>query len=149
MARDRPRNDTWATRSIRLPEDVTLDLFDNPYQSAYRFLHKSGEYHRIADSENTKEALPVTVGNWPEALLYASQNDAAYIVNFKEKRVYWRCSTVRGAPIWMPTAPIPHAVIEDVNGNPTPYEPMPDGLPPPRRPQLSGAQKRKRVRGLS
>lgn len=141
---DRQPAHTWVTRSIRLPEDVTLDLYTNPYRAAYAFLHKSGEYLRVGT--NARNAVPVIEGTWPAALLYAIQNDAAYIVNFKEKRVFFRIDHPGRAPVWMPAAPILHLSIEKFNhAEAVPYEPFADGTQPKRK-HASGASKRKRER---
>lgn len=141
----RERNEVWVTRVIRLPQDVTWDLFNHPYRHAYSFLHKTGEYLRVGSTN--KDAAPITVGSWPEALLHAQRQEAEFIVSFKEKRVFFRVVTQTGAFTWMPATPIPHDSIEVLNNAETaPYEPLADGTQPKRK-QPSGAQKRKRYGG--
>ncbi len=127
------------TRTVRLPEDVTWDLFSGPYRRQYSFLHKDGEYKR--EGTGNKDDEPVKVHTWAEALMYASMNDAAYIVNFWEKRVHFRIDHANGTTQWMPAVPFPHESIEVLNN--AVHSPKNEVKP---RKHISGAQKRKRAR---
>jgi hypothetical protein len=137
------RNRDYPTYVVHLPLDVTFDLFAQPSMGAYRFLHKSGEYLRESDGQSS--GTPTTVRTWTEATRYAAQQDAAFIVNFGSKHVYFSRSTPSGAQSWHIAAPVPHPRLEEFNhAQSVPYEPLADGSQPkPKRKQLSGAQKRK------
>lgn len=138
-ARDRETPDV-ITRVVRLPQDVTWDLFTGPYRRQYRFLHKDGEYKRVG-TLTTDE--PHTVHTWAEAIMYASTHDAAYIVNFWEKRVHFRIDYANGTTQWMPAAPLLHESIEVLNS--AVHSPKTEAIPIGRKHE-SGAQKRKRAK---
>lgn len=137
--RDQDTHDV-ITRVVRLPQDVTWDLFTGPYKRMYRFLHKDGEYKR----EGTETAdEPYTVHEWAEAIMYASTHDAAYIVNFWEKRVHFRIDHANGTTQWFPAAPLLHESIEVLNS--AVHSPKNEAGSKKRKYE-SGAQKRKRQR---
>lgn len=136
--RDRETSDV-ITRVVRLPQDVTWDLYTGPYRKQYRFLHKDAEYKR--EGTGNKDDAPVTVHEWAEAILYASMNDAAYIVNFWEKRVHFRIDHPNGTTQWFPAAPLLHESIEVLNS--AVHSPKNEAK---NRKHVSGAQKRKRAR---
>lgn len=147
---ERPqRNQAYPTRVVRLPLDVTFDLYAQPSMSAYRFLHKSGEYLRVSDGH---DASPTTVRTWAEAIRYAKQQGVvAFIVNFGNKHVYFPAHSGGVSPpapdggmSWYIAAAIPHPSLEEFNhAEAVPYEPLADGSQPKRK-QASGAQNRKR-----
>lgn len=136
--RDREAPDI-ITRAVRLPQDVTWDLFTGPYKRMYRFLHKDGEYKREEGAHT--DDVPVTIDNWNQAILYASQHDAAYIVNFWEKRVHFRIDHANGTTQWFPAAPLLHPSIEVLNN--AVHSPKNEARI---RKHESGAKKRKRAR---
>jgi hypothetical protein len=132
-------------RYLRLPQDVSWDLFLDPRPvTRWALLNKRGEYMLIQDTVNGG-VNKLQYDSWPDAQLGAELNGATYIVAFKRRRVLFRVISPSGTPTWWPV-PVLNAdeSLSEINNMKVDrYEPNAQGEQPKRK-QLSGAQKRRR-----